>query len=518
MKMTRRALLGGVAATAVLTALPMQTFAQQRKVLIMASSVDIPNFDPHVGSGYAPAMLYRNTYDALVRVVGTPPEVVPSLALSWTASDDQMHYEFKLDPAALFQDGSPVTAEAVVYSFKRIIRLNRGYSWMVAGVLNDASVKAIDAHTVAIDLIAPFAAFMEILPWMFIVNPAVVEANLGADDGQTYLLSNIAGSGPYKMGRVAPGDLYEFVRIENDWHKDNGNLDGAIWKIVREASTERLMIQRNEAHIALELYAEDMDALKDVPGVVQILETEYRTFSIKMNTVKGPLADKNLRKAISYAFNYQGMLDAAGPAELMVGPLPTGIFGHDPELTVYRTDMDKAREYLAKSEYKDGGFTLSIMHATGYENQRRWCLLLLEALQQFNIQLDIKPAVWPDIVAMAQSPDTMPDFFSIFESANYADPDNTAFPVYHSSRNGQWQNPVYKNPEVDKLIEAARAEVDQTKRAALYKQFQELVVDDAPDIFGVLEKRKIAMRDSVQNYVFTPVAANSIEFRFLSLA
>lgn len=59
----------------------------------------------------------------------------------------------------------------------------------------------------------------------------------------------------------------------------------------------------------------------------------------------------------------------------MVGPLPTGIFGHDVNLEVYRHDMDKAKEYLAKSEYKDGGFKLSVMHATGYENQRRWSLL-----------------------------------------------------------------------------------------------------------------------------------------------
>ncbi len=211
------------------------------------------------------------------------------------------------------------------------------------------------------------------------------------------------------------------------------------------------------------------------------------------------------------------MLDAAGPADLMIGPLPTGIFGHDPKLAVYRQDMAKAKEYLAKSEYKDGGFKLTALYATGYENQRRWCLLLLEALKSLNIDLDIRPATWPDTVASAQSPDTMPNFMCLFQTANYADPDNIAFAAYHSSRNGQWQNPVYKNPEVDKLIEAARIETDQTKRAELYKKFQELVVDDAPDIFGVLEKRKLGMRDSVKNYVFTPVAANSIELLPLSL-
>ena len=517
MQITRRSFMGSAVSAAALASMPLESFAAGRKILIMASSVDIPNFDPHVATGYAQSMLFRNTYDALVRVVGTPPEVKPGLAVSWTVSEDQKHYEFKLDPTAKFQDGSPVTAESVVYSFKRIIKLKRGPSWMIAGIVDADSVKAADAQTVAFDLKAPFAPFLQVLPWMFVVNQAVVEANIGADDGQAYLMKNTAGSGPFKMGRVAPGNLYEFVRVKDDWHKGGGNLEGAIWKIVREASTERMMLQRKEAHIALELYAEDMAALKDNPAVVSVIEPEYRTFSIKMNTAKGPLADKNLRKAISYAFNYQSMLDAAGPAELMVGPLPTGIFGHDPNLAVYRHDMDKAKEYLAKSEYKDGGFKLSVMHATGYENQRRWSLLLLEALKSLNIELDIRPATWPDTVSAAQSPDTMPSFMCLFQTANYADPDNVAFAAYHSSRNGQWQNPVYKNEEVDKLIEAARIETDETKRAELYKKFQELVVEDAPDIFGVLEKRKLGFGANVKNFVFTPVAANAIELLPLSL-
>ena len=66
------------------------------------------------------------------------------------------------------------------------------------------------------------------------------------------------------------------------------------------------------------------------------------------------------RQAISYAYNYQSMLEAAGFAELMEGPLPSGMFGHASDLDIYRQDMAKAKEYLAKSEHKDGGFTLSL--------------------------------------------------------------------------------------------------------------------------------------------------------------
>lgn len=515
--LNKRQLLIGAAGMTAAAAMPWSADAAGKKIMVLASTVDIPNFDPHVATGYAPQWLFRNTYDALVRVVGTPPAPAPGLAKSWKQSDDGMTYTFELDSAAKFHDGTPVTAKDVEYSFARLLRLKRGPAWMVSGILDGDSVKAAGDMTVTMSLRKPFAPLISVLPWMFIVNSKLVEANLGTDDGQAWLLANIAGSGAFAMGRSKPGDLYELIRVKDDWHK-GGNVDAAIWKIVREAATTRLMLQRGEVHIALDMFAEDMDALKGVPHVVRIMEPDYRSFSIKMNTAKGPLSDKNLRKAISYAYNYQSMLDASGPAQLMQGPLPTGMFGFDKDLVVYRQDMDKAKEYLAKSAHKDGGFTLSIMYAAGYENEKRWSMILLESLKSLNIGLDIRPMVWPDIVAMAKSPDTMTDFYSIFESANYADPDNTAFAGYHSSRNGQWQNPVYKNPEVDKLIEDARAEVDPEKRIALYKQFQELVVDDAPDIFGVLELRKLAMRDNVKDFVFCPVAANTLEVWPLSLA
>jgi peptide/nickel transport system substrate-binding protein len=125
--------------------------------------------------------------------------------------------------------------------------------------------------------------------------------------------------------------------------------------------------------------------------------------------------------------------------------------------------------------------------------------------------------VWPDMVASTKTPATTADFFPVYQTANYADPDNIAFAAYHGSRNGNWQNPVYNNPKVDSLIMAARAERDEGKRAKLYLDMQKTVVDDAPDIFGVLEKRKLAYRAELQNFQFTPIAGQAIEFFALSL-
>jgi peptide/nickel transport system substrate-binding protein len=516
-KLTRRSIIAAGTASFATLALGGIADAQSRKILVIASNQDIPNFDPHIATGYSASMLLRNTYDSLVRVEGNPPKPVPHLAASWTVSPDGTEYVFKLDPAAKFSDGSPVTAEAVQYSFNRLLRLNKGNAWMIAGIVDENSVQPVDAQTVRIKLVQPFVAFLQVLPWVWVVNSKEVEANKGSDDGQTYLRSNIAGSGAFRVRRAEPGNLYEFERVANGWKQGGGNLTGAIWKITRETSSQRLMLQRGEAHIAVDLTSEDMDAIKGRPNVVSVIEPEYRTFGIKMNTKHGPLADVNLRKAISYAFNYQAMLDSGGYAKLMTGPLPDGIFGHDPSLQVYRTNMEKAKEYLSKSKYPNGGIKLTIAHVSGLEQQRRWSLVLLDNLKQLNIELDIKPMIWPDMVGLTRSPETTPDFFCVYQTANYGDPDNIAFAAYHSSRNGNWQNPVYSNPKVDDLIMRARAEIDEEKRKALYKEFQQVVVDDAPDIFGVLENRKLALRAEVQNFRFTPVASNAIELFPLSL-
>ena len=201
------------------------------------------------------------------------------------------------------------------------------------------------------------------------------------------------------------------------------------------------------------------------------------------------MADIELRKAISYAFNYQAMKDAAGYADLMIGPLPNGILGHNPDMKVYRTDLDKAKEHLAKSKHPNGGIKLTMVHVSGLDQQRRWALVMLDSLKKLNIDLEIKPMVWPDMVAACRSPETFPDLFPVYQTANYGDPDNIAFAAYHSSRNGNWQNAVYSEPKTDALIEQGRSEPDEAKRIAIYRALQQQIVDDAPDIFGVLERR-----------------------------
>lgn len=489
------------------------------KVLIVASGQDISNLDPHTGDGYSNRAMQRNVYDPLVRYDGNPPKVVPNLAASWTISPDGLEYTFVLVKDAKFHDGSPVTAEAVKYSFNRSLKLKKGGNWMFASAMDESSASVVNENTVKVKLTKPFAPFLSVLPWMFVVNPKLVDANLGSDDGQTWLKDHDAGSGPFVIKRWEPGTLYEIERFKDYWKKDGGNLTGAIWKITRETSSQRLAVQKGDVHIAVDLTGDDLDFLKGSQGVVLVEQPEFRTFSIKLNYQSGPLTDPALRKAISYAFDYDAMLAAegAGHAVLMQGPLPPGILGADPKLDVPRMNLDKAKEWLAKSKTPNGGIKLTYVYVSGLEIERKFGLILLDSLKKLNIELDMKQLVWPDMVALTKDPKTTPDFFPVFQTANYADPDNIAYAAYHGSQNGNWSNATYKSAATDALIEKGRTTLAEADRIKIYGDLQKQIVDDAPDLFGVLENRKLAMRDSVQGWKFIPIASNAIEFFPLSL-
>ena len=517
--LTRRDLMAGTAAgAAAMTIGGRVALAQQPNTLIIGNQGAQTHFDPHGGQDYPTSVIIRNVYDGLVDVVGMPPRIEPRLATDWTVSGDGLVYTFNLNREAKFHDGAPVTAEAVRYSFERIKAVGRGNNWMIDGVVGPDSIRVVDDHTVEFTLLQPFAPFLQVLPWISVVNPAVIEANEGGDLGQTYLLNDTAGSGPFTVARFEPENVIDFRRDPTYWREGGGNTDTVIWRYVRENTNQRLMLQRGEIHMAVDLTSDDMSALEGAPGVVRVIEPGDRTFSIKMNTEHGPLSDVNLRKAVSHAFDYEAMRSVSGFADLMHGPLPSGFFGHDPSIDVPRKDLDRAREYLAQTAYPEGGLTLDIVHVVGLEQQRLWCLVLLDSLQELNIDVNIRPSTWPDMVRMCESPETFPDFFSVYLGVSYADPDVIAFAGYHSSRNGGWQNGVYNNAEVDALIEAARFEPDEARRAELYSQIQQNIVDDAPDLFGVVERAKVGLRDNVENYEFSPIIVQAVSFFPLSVS
>jgi peptide/nickel transport system substrate-binding protein len=457
-------------------------------VFIYGSGQDISNLDPHTGSDYSIIWGQRAVYDSLMRFEGDPIELKPLVAKEVSGSEDALTWTIALDERATFQDGSKITAESVQWNFNRMLTKNKANAWMFAAVLDQESITVVDDLTLEIALLNHFAPFDLILPFLFIANPAVVAENAGDDDGESWLMQNAAGSGPYTISRFEPGSIYQFDRFADYWYTVEGAgemVETFAWRIIRESSTKRIALESGEIQYGDTFSTEDIVALMADDRFMVNEKPSFSPFQLKLNTQVGPTADVNVRKALTAMFDYEAALESlGGRGELLKGPLPTGLVPWAKEdLPGFTLDMDAAREHLAASQHPNG-FDIEFVYVTGLTFEETFGLILLEKAAELGINVTLTPLVWPDMVARAADAQTMPGIMAVLASANYLDPDNYLWAQYHSSQAGSWSAASwFQNDELDALLEEGRSTVDQDARKAIYDEAQQLLVDHAVDIW-----------------------------------
>jgi peptide/nickel transport system substrate-binding protein len=463
------------------------------KVFIYGSGQDMASLDPHTGYDASISWGLRAVYDSLLRLEGDPLEIKPLLASEVTGSEDGGNWTITLDPAATFHDGSSVTAEAVKWNFDRLLAKNLGSAWMFTSVMTPESVVVVDDQTLEVTLTVPFAPFDLILPYVFIANPTIVMENeADGDMGEAWLVSNTAGGGPYTLSRFEPGSVYQFDRNPDYWAEVPGfdnPVNTFVWRIIRESSTKRLAMEAGEIQYGDVFTVEDIAALREDERFTVNDAGGLLTFSIKLNNQVGPTADVNVRKALTALFDTTAALAAVdNRGELLVGPVPNAIGDWvNPDLNAITFDMEAAAQYLSESAYPDG-FDLEYVYVTGLAMEEAFGLILLEKAAELGINVTITPLVWPDMVARASSPETMPGAMAVYVGASYLDPDACLWPQFHSSQAGSWAAASwYENPELDALIQEGRTLVDPAARKDIYNQIQQILVDDAVEIWVYVE-------------------------------
>ncbi len=225
---------------------------------------------------------------------------------------------------------------------------------MLEGFVSPDNIKAVDATTVECTLDTPYAAFLSFLPWWYIVNPAVVEANRGDDLGRSYLLENATGSGPYMLERFEAGNSCVLKRNEDYWKGfpyDNDRMGGVIYRLIRESSAQRATLLKGEADLVTGLGVEERQAVSDNDDITISTIPSLTSFGIKMNTQQGITADLNIRKALAYAYNYVSSLQILnGEGKLQTSPFTEAIKGYVTIDDMPRRDIDEAKEHLAKTD------------------------------------------------------------------------------------------------------------------------------------------------------------------------
>ncbi|MFT6556352.1 ABC transporter substrate-binding protein [Sneathiella sp.] len=511
--LTSGAITGCLALGAVAVGNVNNTHAFERvdgeKVLVVAGRQPVDTLDPSIKYNASIRMMQQALYDGLVKYEGTPPRVVPWLAESWDVSEDGKSWTFNLAKNAKFHNGDPVTAEAVAFSFKRTMQINKGPSWMLAGFLKQEGIEIVDPHTIRFNLEKPYGAFLSFLPWWYVMNPAQIAANTQEGDlGQKWMIENEAGSGPYRLKRFKQGTLYELERVKDYWKDgDTGaNIRGVVYKLIRESSAQRAALLRGEADIVLGLSPDEFDQVSKTKGIKTSTEPALTSFGLKFNTKGKYMSDKNLRKAVAFAFDYDSLLKIFNDkAELQTSPFTDGIKGKISVEEIPRYNVVKAKEYLAKSSYPEGGITLDYVYVQGFEVTRKMGLVLIDNLKALNISVNMVPLTWPNIVARGSKPETAADITAIFTTPVSIDPDAVAYQYHPNSWGKYYGSHFYDNPKVTSLIELARNTTEWEKRAPLYADIQRMIVDDQPEIFGMMRKRLIAYRDYVTGFTYSPV-------------
>jgi peptide/nickel transport system substrate-binding protein len=497
-----------VAAPTIAAAAPAASGASSvLGTITFAVSSEPVTLDPGIevaGPGYR---LNRQAYEGLLANEGNTTKLVPALAESWQVAADGASIDLKLRPNVKFHDGTTLDADTVKQSMDRTKALNRGGAFFLQYL---KEVQVVDPMTVRLVATQPSVSLLYGLPKVYITGKAHLN---DPDKGASFFATNVNGTGPYKLSRWDKGQQMVFDQFPEYWGGWAGNhVAQAVMRTVPEAGTQQLLLEHGDANMVVLPsigITQDPKQLAAEPGIKMVESPAFRVTVISMNTQKGPLQDVRLRKALQYAFDYQGMVQIyQGYADVANSPLPKGFTdAYDPNLPVFHQDLDQARALLAQAGYANGGLTLNFMY-TETEQQARLCGLLLQAaLQPLGVTLNLQSTPFATEVAQIANLDTAPDIqATLTMTPRTADPGELLATLYAGNNVGQSYNySWYASPEVDQMLAEADHTFDDAQRMQIYRKVAQKLIDDAPSIWAAYPRLIEVMRDDVQNYVYSPL-------------
>ena len=520
----------GAAVAIALTWLPLHSAVAQdlapNEVMRWGEGV-ADTLDPHTTRSTTDVTAKINLYDGLYRYEGNPPNLIPWLAESHTVSADGLTWTFTLRQDVRFHDGSGMTSDDVVYSFRRLLALKQAPSAPFWPILKPENVVATAPYEVRLTLDKPYAPFLAAVPMVGIVERKAAEAHTqNGDNATAWLAGNDAGTGPYTVeaGTFRPSQAVVF-----DWFPDffkhwgKNPIKRVYMNTIKEETTMALALLKGEIDATdTRISADAIDRLKKGDNVTVAHDESMRTFVMTMNNARKPLDNVHVRRAISYAFDYDGFIAKLreGTVVRNPGPIPETLWGNPKDLKGYSRDNAKAQAELelARKDGVDLSRTLTVYAITNSRDTILASQILQSALRPLGIKIEIKNAFFPSLASMAGNKDTAPDMWLHWVSAFFVDPANWIGEMYDSRYQGTWKaSAFYDNPKVDTILRDALASSNQDERRALYEKASRMVVDDAPAlwIYNAVEYRGLSKR--VRGYTFNPVGGGS-DFHNMSLS
>ena len=460
-------LMVSLIALLVAIGIPTATVAQEEGsggTLVAAISAEPDQLDPHVTSAYVSFQVAENVFDTLVEP-DENLEMVPSLAESWEVSDDGLTYTFDLRDGVTWHDGTPLTANDVVYSFGRWSTNN---GWRFA---EGTEVTAPDDDTVVFSLPAPAPNLLSNLG-AYKGLAIVQQANVESGDIQTAPI----GTGPFKVGAWNLGDSVELVRNDGYWG-GAPSLDGVTYRFVPDPTVALTNLQAGEAHWSDNLPAQQVNNLKDSGDIVVESAPSNDYYYFAQNQAREPYSDPRVRQALAWAIDRDAIVQAAlfGNATVNQNAIPE-TSGWYSDYAPYTRDLDKAKALLEEAGVED--LQIDLMVVSSDSQSVTAAQVIAANLAEIGVTVNIRQldsTTW-----IAEQGEGNFDIY-LWAWIGNLDPSDFYYAQHHST--GIFNAQGYDNPDTDALLDQGAAETDRDARKALYDEAAKLIVDDASYIY-----------------------------------
>jgi ABC-type transport system substrate-binding protein len=420
-------------------------------------------------------------------------ELAPDCAQSWKLAEDQVTYTFRLRPDVRFSNNRTVTARDFKYSFERVLlpATKAPLTWVLdklEGASDFASGKAgtvsgirvVNDHTLVLKLQKPFGPFLSLLAMTtaYVVPREEVE-RLGQEFG-----THPVGSGPYLLSEWKHGQHLILTAQEN-YFEGKPKLNGICYRIIPEDLTAVLEFDTGRLDVLLipsseyARYTSDpawRDLVYARPGL--------NSYFLGLNCTRPPFNDIRVRQAVNMAVDRQRIFNTifekrGVPA---TGPIPPVLWRHRVfPLNRDAYGFDPARAKKLIDEAGAAGKTITIYISTEPE-----ILDIVQVIQRYLAQVGINAEIVQlDWSAFKQAVNKgKADAFWLSWWADYPDPENFLYPLFHSANAGSSGNRTRcLDPELDRLIETAQRTMNERVRYRLYREAEDRIIKDAPWLF-----------------------------------
>ncbi len=488
---SRRLFLGGTGAALLAGASPRTARAQARRRLTFALSSYPPSIRPWQNTGTAAAtvklMLYRGlvSYDARGEIRG-------ELAESWKRENDRT-WAFTLRPGAKFQDGEPVNADAVRYTFDQMMgEKSTAYMKGTYGKLIE-KIEAVNAQTVRFVLREPSATFMYLLSSYHspLVSPKSTEANP-------------VGAGPYRLGDVERGTRLDLDAFDGFHRAGRPKTKGVRFAAYPDENLRVAALRAGDVDVIEYVPWQSMESIEKDPKL--LLDAVDGPFMyLLFNTQQGPFTNPKLRQAVAYAVRRDDVVKAAffGRGSAMAGlPIPKGSAFYEAETANYwKTDPARVKALLAEAGMPNG-FKATLLSSAQYGMHKDTAEVVQQSCAAVGIQVELKLPDWSTRVTLGNRGQY--DFAINGTVGDFNDPDSLTLFLAGGQTPSYNRSLGYANPRVDELLAKGRAEMDASKRKQIYRELQRVALGDAALVGLAWRSQGYAMQRNVKGFKNLP--------------